>query len=651
MSVIFGVVKREGQSVEKQDLLKLAQPTQKYAPDGSCVFARGRIGMGFQPYHTHQRATLEVLPLVDPHGNLLSFDGRLDNYSELCDLLEVREAEAPDSSIVLKAFERWGEDGFSRLVGDWALALWVHSDRTLYLARDHAGTRSLYFEYSNSQILWSTYLETFFSDGRTSDLDEDFAALYMNCQPTRQLTPYKGIKAIPPAHYLRFRADAVVTRAHWQWIAKDSLVYNSDVQYEDHFLQLFRQSVQRRTGPGAPILAQLSGGMDSTSIVCMSDHIRRAQNPEMDLLETVSFYDNSEPNWDEAPFFGVVETSRHKIGLHLDVSYSERTIRPQPSTAPPHLWPGADSSGVEFDVRLHDALKGRNFRSILSGLGGDEVLGGVPTALPELADLMISGHLHSLSHSSIEWCLVNREPFLHMLLKTLRFTYGLYFSGRPVPQTPPPWLRRRFRQGRDGGIAGGTIWGRLRCPIPSKLANGNAWWSILETLPTRLLSSDERFEYRYPFLDRDLVEFLFQVPRRQIVEPGRRRSLMRRALKNIVPAEILERRRKANLIRGPINLIRREHDWLASRFRTMRCVEMGLVDPSSLPTVLDSVAIKGDPTWWPYLMRLISFELWLGSAPVNIPPLNRDLVANKIRVRLSSTGRMIRKFDSTRIRP
>jgi asparagine synthase (glutamine-hydrolysing) len=620
MSIIFGVIEGLGPPVETRDLLRLARSTENYAPDGTYVYAQGPVGMGFQPYKTHQRSNLEALPVVDAQGNVLSFDGRLDNHAELCVLLALRNAVIPDSRIVLEAFAHWGEHCFSHLVGDWALALWAHSERALYLARDHAGTRSLYFEHSHGRILWSTYLETFFTERRTCDLDENFVALYLTCQPTRELTPYKGIKAVPPAHYLRFRNGAITLQAHWQWIVKDSIVYNTDVQYEEHFFQLFRQSVQRRTGPGAPILAQLSGGMDSSSIVCMSDHIRRSQDPTMELLQTVSYYDNSEPNWDETPFFTAVETSRGKAGIHLDASYSDRTIRPQCATGLAQLWPGADRSLSDLDARLHDALRGSSFRSVLSGLGGDEVLGGIPSPFPELSDLMVKGNLLALSNSSLEWCMPDRVPLLQMFLTTLRFTYNLYFTGRSIPQTIPPWLNQQVRHRSATGSAVGTIWDRLQCAVPSKIDNGNAWWSVMETLPTRLLSSKERLEYRYPYLDQSLVEFLFSIPTRQLLRPGRRRSLMRRALRNLVPKEILERRRKAYLIRGPINLIRRERDWLAAQFRHLRCVEMGFVDPSSLPTALDSIAIEGNPRWMPYLTRLIGFEFWLNSAPIDMPP-------------------------------
>lgn len=620
MSVIFGMINDLDYVVEKRDLMKLAECTFAYAPDGTTVYAKDNVGMGYQPYRTHQRSHLERSPLCDPEGNVLSFDGRLDNYCELCDLLGVRQVEVSDSEIVIRSFVKWGEGCFSRFIGEWALVLWSRHDRSLYLARDHAGTRTLYFERSRGCVRWSTYLETFFCDGETFNIDEEFAALYFSCQPTRERTPFRGIQAVPPAHYIRIRNGRVTCKAHWEWIVKDSIIYDKDLQYEEHFLKLFRQSVQRRTGMGAPIIAQLSGGMDSTSIVCMSDLIRRAQGLSIELIDTISYFDNSEPNWDEVPFFTSVEKARQKVGIHLDISYSDREIRPQSATKAIQLWPGADSSGADLDGRLHEAFNHKNYRAILSGLGGDEVLGGVPVPSPELANLLVHGNLMSLLARSVEWCIATRVPLLHLLPKMLRYTYDLYFTGSSTPRDAPPWLNRKLQRRDTTELTEMSTWDRLHCSVPSKIANGEAWWSILETLPTRLLSSAERYEYRYPYLDRDLVEFLFRIPRSQIVEPGRRRSLMRRALKNIIPDQVLERRRKAYIIRGPINLIRREREWISDQFRHLRCAELGLVNPSGLQSGLESIATGGDPRWMAHLMRLIGFELWLRSAPIAIPP-------------------------------
>ena len=158
MSVIFGDCLPQGATVDGETLSRLAAATARYGLDGTALHTRGRIGMGFQAFHTHERSLIGTQPAVDAVGNILVFDGRLDNHEELAagdGLIGVRPA---DSILILNAFARWGEECFSRLVGDWALALWSASDRTLYLARDHAGMRSLYYRNDDGGVRWSTYL-------------------------------------------------------------------------------------------------------------------------------------------------------------------------------------------------------------------------------------------------------------------------------------------------------------------------------------------------------------------------------------------------------------------------------------------------------------------------------------------------------------
>src|SRR5580658_722559 len=132
MSVIFGVLARLNSIVDRESLLRLADATSQYGPDETWIRVQDSIGMGFQAFHTYRRSRLEEQPSVDPLGNILVFDGRLDNHRDLATRLDAGSDDVSDSSLVLKAFARWGEDCFSALVGDWALALWSSSDRALY---------------------------------------------------------------------------------------------------------------------------------------------------------------------------------------------------------------------------------------------------------------------------------------------------------------------------------------------------------------------------------------------------------------------------------------------------------------------------------------------------------------------------------------
>ena len=163
MSTIFGFCQPEGRPAEEQQLRALAAFPSARAPDGTFLSTHGRVGMGFQPFHTQRRSHLEGKPIIDECGNMLTLDGRLDNHVELCELLRLRPNEVADSLLVLRAFACWKEGCFSKLVGDWALALWSHFDQTLYLARDHAGARTLYFMRTGGSIVWSTHISILIS--------------------------------------------------------------------------------------------------------------------------------------------------------------------------------------------------------------------------------------------------------------------------------------------------------------------------------------------------------------------------------------------------------------------------------------------------------------------------------------------------------
>jgi asparagine synthase (glutamine-hydrolysing) len=622
MSIIFGIRKAKGQTVESQQLLDLARTTDRYAPDGTSVLADGRVGMGFQPCHTHQRSSLESAPAVDAFGNMLTFDGRLDNYEELLKLLDIYEDHAADSLIVLTAFERWGEDCFSRFIGDWALALWSHRDRSLYLARDHAGTRTLFFQQANGQILWSTFLETFFIDGRVPDLNEDYAACYLASQPIRDRTLYRGIKSVLPAHYLRFSEDNVVRKPHWQWMSKGKIHYKTDAEYEEHFLSLLRQSVERRTGPGAPILAHLSGGMDSTSIVCLSDLMRKEQGrTTAEFLDTVSFYDDSEPSWNEKPYFTVVEERRGKRGIHIETSVTDRTFGTDPFSEIVNLYPSTDNSAIVREQKLLEAIKGKNYKSILSGFGGDEVLGGVPTPLPELADHLVFCRLKLLFRQLTQWSLVERRPAIHLLLDTVRFALDLYWPATANRDQMPHWLPTTVKE-RACELSQHDPVRMDRFGLrPSTICNGIGWWGVMESSPGHNPGLLSRVEHRYPYLDRDLIEYLFAVPREQLILPGRRRSLMKRALRGIVPEEILERRRKAFLIRGPLASLRQGATEIDQLFSNSLAARLGVLELRQFKSSLDSTIKEGDPKQLSSLLGTISFERLLRSVLVT----NSDL--------------------------
>lgn len=328
MSILLGVIEDRGKSASAEELQRLSRATERYATHRSVFAINGGVGMCCQPWVSHERSKMDTGPLTDMCGNTLSFDGRLDNFRELAEVFGLNAISSSDSWIVLAAFRRWGEECFARFTGDWAMTLWVAREQTLLLARDHAGARSLYYSRTKSRTQWATYLDTFTASGMDLRLSKEYAAAYLSNSPIRDLTPYQEIRSVLPGHYVVAREEAISQRPHWSPVIKTSIRYQANTEYDDQFLSLFGQAVSRRTGPGEPIVAELSGGMDSTSIVCISDSLRRSANPDAEILDTVSYFDDSEASLDERRYFSVTEARRGKVGTHLDVAFSHRTFEP-----------------------------------------------------------------------------------------------------------------------------------------------------------------------------------------------------------------------------------------------------------------------------------------------------------------------------------
>jgi asparagine synthase (glutamine-hydrolysing) len=572
------------------------------------------IGMGSQAHHTDHRSQLDVQPSLDGGGLLLVYDGRLDNHRDLQRELNDSGQVLSDTEIVLRAYRRWGSDCFARFIGDWSLSLWDPTIRTLFLARDHAGARTLYYSRDDSgTVIWSTYLDSFSITDHVEVPDPLYVASYLAMLPVYSRSPFLRIHAVLPGHFLSITVGGIRATQFWTPMVYDQISYGSDGDYESHFLSLLEQAVSRRDRPGTPRLAHLSGGMDSASIVCVSDNLRKSQQASPDLIDTLSYFDDSEPSWNERPYFTLVEERRGKAGLHVDASRYRDTYAKPMDVGALYLYPGIDQGSIRRDLDLREISRSNGYRSILSGIGGDEFTGGAPDIASELADYLVAGKLISGTRASIAWCLASRMCLLDSLTQSVRFLSNHLSSAYlDAGWSAIPWLTSHAREMCYASIR--------ELPIvryspfttrPSAISSCEMWWYTLRTQPHLKPSEVYRYEYRYPFLDRDLVDFLLRVPRDQLAKPGRRRFLMRRALKGIVPAEILERRRKAFLLTAPLAQVSE----LAPRFHKLIdssvLAELGYVEKVSLRQALNNTTSGRDIRWWPFLLRTIGIERWL----------------------------------------
>jgi len=315
-------------------------------------------------------------------------------------LRDVLTTASTDVAIVGAAYEQWGASCFAKLIGDWALSILDRTSRSLILAKDPIGTRHLYYAFDNEQVTWSTILDPLvLLREKTFGLCEEYIAGWFSFFPAAHLTPYAGIHSVPPSSSVVIRPGKHTVSKYWDFDPSKRIRYRTDGEYEEHFRTVFGEAVCRRLRSDSPILAELSGGMDSSSIVCMADTIIARGAVETPRLDTISYYNDSEPNWNERPYFTKVEEKRGRTGCHIDVS-SLQQIGFEPSDIHFAATPGSGRGrSSEASRQFAACVTSHGNCVVLSGIGGDEVMGGVPTPTPELEDLLARGHFRMLAHN------------------------------------------------------------------------------------------------------------------------------------------------------------------------------------------------------------------------------------------------------------
>jgi asparagine synthase (glutamine-hydrolysing) len=615
MSVQFGRWSFEGAETPHEYMSRVSTLLAPYGPDGDQIYSNRGLTLLFRAHHTTKESRREKQPYRTGSGALVMWNGRLDNRAELIPEFSGLTQLSTDVEIVCAAFDRWGVNCFARLIGNWTLSICDPINRSALLAKDPIGPEHLYYITDPGRLAWCSVLEPLLTcDVNKFTLCEEYLAGRLSLSfPAEHLTPYAEIHAVPASSYVFVRPRQLTVKEYWGFNSCMRIRYGSDAEYEEHFRVLFRQAVRRCLRSDASVLSELSGGRDSSSIVCVADLVIAQAESETPRLDTLSYFDDSEPNWNERPYFSKVEEKRGRIGCHIDVGLrNDLGTRAEDLPRDRHPFAATPGGNGRCKPEFRDYLLSQGHRVVLSGIGGDEVMGGVPTPIPELQDYFALGELRSLAYGLRVWALERRKPWIHLFLESVRAFVPPAVIGIPQQVRPAPWLRSQFVKHYAAALTGYPTRIKLRGALPSFQENVDTLGVLKRQLACHVLPSDPPYEKRYPFLDRDLLEFLFAIPRTQLVRPTQRRSLMRRALAGIVPDEVLNKKAKAFLVRAPLLNACREWSDLLSQSQELITSGMNIVDSKRLLSVL-AQARRGKEVPTVTLMRTLAVEEWLRS--------------------------------------
>jgi asparagine synthase (glutamine-hydrolysing) len=547
---------------------------------------------------------------------VLYWNGRVDNRDDLWPLLMERRAD--DAAIVLSAYERWGVQGLHKVIGDWSVVIFDASALTIILASDFAGVRPLYYQSRPEGVRWSSNLGRLVAATGATELDTTYIAGFLTFGGYPHRTPYVGIRSVPPGHAVCVSSTNVAIRAFWDLPTTAEIRYGDERGYEEQLRALFRESVAVRLATAAPVVAELSGGLDSSSVVCLANRLIRNGSVAAGDLSTVSFVHKGSR---DLPFIRDVEAFCGVNGVHLDTQRMPLVASVLVGDVTPEPW-------IPLMREVARLAHQRGARVILTGQNGDLVTGNWFDDSLQVAGPLRRGHIAEALTQSFAWSKVLRIPAALILARALKATlsrggarHDIYsVEGALAPRRPETSLATAFLRTTGVDDPRNVFSSGWADALPERRKHFRALSLLRELRTLQRPDAFEGLDYTHPFGHRPLVEFLLTIPADVLCRPGRPRLLMRRAFEDLWPPAIRTRRSKS-LFGGPWNDALRPMaiDLLASPRWSV--VERGWVDPTGLTARLERLTC-GLECNEPQLRQIILLENWLRGRERQQPALS-----------------------------
>lgn len=605
MSAQAGIWNRDSSPISRDSLAGLSQTLERFGPDGESIVSKGPVAVLHRAFHTTPDSQNEQQPCWSRKGALITWNGRLDNREQLILELGTLRGSNTDVEVIAEAFDRWSEDCFRRLVGDWVISIWNPLANELLLARDYIGVKQMFYFASANRVMWSSHLVALALCGQSFRFSPEYAAGYLTFHPLEHRTPYEEIMAVRPGTFIRISLKGVTESEYWKFDPHFRTVCASDAEYEEQYRYLFGQAVRRRLRSSSPVLAELSGGFDSSAVTCMADYVLEQMGADAPRMDTFTFCDLSEPDEEDSQYSRFVEARRGRAGHRCVAQEFGDAIR----------FDAPDFRGTpnlprnEIEMALPAILQSGGYRVVLSGFGGDEVNGQAVEFRVLIAESLHAWKWKAAGKQSIAWSLATGIPFVQVLWQSARILLPAQFrTSKSNFKDSMPWLNPAFFAKYGiltdllAAAKGQRRWGPWMCDS----------FQTLDGLRRQL--TDENpcvIDKRYPYLDLDLMRFLLSIPQEQLIRPGERRWLMRRALRDMLPPELIDRKTKGSAARCIALTLSKHWSMIADAMASPFTAEMGIVDAEQFRSALTAVKHGKLPDHVVSLLRVLALEMWM----------------------------------------
>lgn len=490
-------------------------------------------------------------PLGD--GQPLGFEGRLDNREELLAQLCSREitSGSPDSALILDAYRRWGAECLCRLNGEFAVAIFDSDRQQLTLARDPVGCRPLYYWTNGRTLVFASQIKTILAHPDVpSRPNNDLIADYF----VRDRLPYEdygetffaGIHAVLPGQRLSVTTGGLAATQFWNFDPELVVRFPSYADYAERLRELLFQAVKRRLRRTHPVGVAVSGGLDSSIVLCIADRLWKEGATVASLLP-IALTASGDETAAEAHSLSLLESATGRRIIRLP--FGEPGDLAEIDDAAWHSeWPRFDD-GWFAQRAMFRWTQAQGARTLLTGHWSDQfsfVTGYLSDLFTRFRWRAVAAHLDEYPR----W-FVDTDPryFARRFRQELAFHVTSHRLRRIVGRFS------RERRDRTATRIAAAVAARIERPRVAlsrprcHSAHARAIYQTVRAKAHRLqfeaaakLAANCGVDATTPFLDRDLIAYLMAVPGEIQNLGGVPRALLRDAMRGIVPDVILGRR-------------------------------------------------------------------------------------------------------------
>lgn len=518
-------------------------------PDGEGLYVEDNVVLAQKRLAIIDLSNNGRQPMIVDNGNYsITFNGEIYNYKELREELEgygYSFQSNTDTEVILHAYREWGKDCLQKFNGMWSFAIWDKGKRELFCARDRFAVKPFHYWYDGNNFIFCSEIKGLLRHPDIKPIENNQAIydfiIYGRVNHTPE-TFFKNVYQLPGAHYCIVSKRGLEIARYWD-IFEENKFCGSPEEAANEFYRIFEDAVKLRFRSDVEVASCLSGGLDSSSIVCVADKLIKSGQLQPDhKLNTFSLAFDYE-KFDERKWIDIVR-GETDINSHFTLPKEEELLENLNHLLYTQEEPFGSTS-IFGQYMVMKLIHENGIKVTLDGQGSDEMLAGyVGYADAYFADFVRTNNEEDLQEQVEIYCKKhNLTPSIAIKrAKELAVTGKM---GRHI-EVNSKYLNGDFAT---------TFYKEMALPkkFDSMLQNQLYQDLMITSIPAFLRYADRNsmafsIESRLPFLDYRLVEFIFSLPADMKLHDSVTKVILRKAMHGTIPEQIENRQDKMGFV-------------------------------------------------------------------------------------------------------